>query len=253
MNLTFLMLELRRILRDYATMFFIVVLPAFFYIIFGASQDYSSEDAGNGNVAMYIMISMAGYGAATATTGIGGRAAVERLQGWGRQLGLTPLRDGGYVAMKTSLALLIGLVPIILTYALGLATGAEGDLQAWLLSALALAGGAVLWSLYGLCAGLAFRSEAAVGAASGVLVIFAFLGNIFIPLSGTMLAVAKFTPLYGYIALARYPLTGGDTLAGTNGELVHEALWIPIVNVGVWTMIFALTATWLVRRGRGRQ
>lgn len=253
MSITFLMLELRRILRDYATMFFIVVLPAFFYIVFGAAQSYSSDDAGNGNVAMYMMISMAGYGAATATTGIGGRAAVERLQGWGRQLGLTPLRDGGYVAMKASLALLVGLVPIILTYALGLATGAEGTLQAWLLSALALAGGAALWSLYGLCAGLAFRSEAAVGAASGVLVIFAFLGNIFIPLSGAMLAVARFTPLYGYIALARYPLTSGDTLTGTDGDLVHEALWVPIVNVTVWTMIFAMTATWLVQRGRGRQ
>ena len=253
MNLTFLALEVRRILRDYASMFFIAVLPAFFYIIFGAAQDYSKESAGNGNVAMYIMVSMAGYGAATATTGIGGRAAVERLQGWGRQLGLTPLRDSAYVGMKTLLALLIGLVPIVLTYALGVFTGAEGDLRVWLLSALALAAGAVLWSLYGLCAGLAFRSEAAVGAASGVLVILAFLGNIFIPLSGTMLTIAKFTPLYGYIALARYPLTEGYTLDGTGGEMIHEALWIPVVNVGVWSTIFALAATWLVRRGRARQ
>ena len=104
MNATFLGLEIKRVLRDYGSMFFIVILPGFLYIIFGAAQDYSQETAGNGNVAMYIMISMAGYGAATATTSIGGRAAVERAQGWARQLGLTPLRDSGFVATKTLLA-----------------------------------------------------------------------------------------------------------------------------------------------------
>jgi len=251
MNATFLALEIKRVLRDYASMFFIVVLPAFFYLIFGAAQEYSKQDAGNGNVAMLIMISMAAYGAATATTGIGGRAAVERMQGWGRQLGLTPLRDFSFVSMKTVLAVIIGSVPIVLTYLLGVLTGAEGTVATWVLSALALVLGAIVWALYGLCAGLLFGSEAAVGAASGLLVILAFLGNIFIPLSGTMLTIAKFTPLYGYVALGRYPLTEGYVLDGD--RLVHETLWIPAANVAVWTAILVLLATWLVRRGRGRQ
>ncbi len=251
MNATYMGLEIRRVLRDYPSMFFIVVLPAFFYVIFGAAQDYSKENAGNGNVAMFTMISMAAYGAATATTGIGGRAAVERMQGWGRQLGLTPLKDASFVSIKTLLAVTVGAFPIVITYVLGVATGAEGTGLAWLLSGLALAIGAIVWALYGLCAGLMFGSEAAVGAASGLLVILAFLGNIFIPLSGTMLAIAKFTPLYGYVALARYPLTEGHVLNGDG--LVHEALWIPMANVGVWTAILALLATWLVRRGRARQ
>ena len=251
MNGTFLELEIRRVLRDYPSMFFIVVLPAFFYVIFGAARDYSKQDAGNGNVAMFIMISMAAYGAATATSGIGGRAAVERMQGWGRQLGLTPLRDSSFVSMKTLLAVAIGTVPIVITYVLGAATGAEGTGLAWLLSGLALVIGAMVWALYGLCAALMFGSEAAVGAASGLLVILAFLGNLFIPLSGTMLAIAKFTPLYGYVALGRYPLTEGYVLDGDG--LVHEPLWIPMANVGVWTAILALLATWLVRRGRARQ
>lgn len=251
MNATFLALEIKRVLRDYASMFFIVVLPAFFYLIFGAAQEYSKQDAGNGNVAMLIMISMAAYGAATATTGIGGRAAVERMQGWGRQLGLTPLRDFSFVSMKTVLAVIIGSVPIVLTCLLGVLTGAEGTVATWALSALALVLGAIVWALYGLSAGLLFGSEAAVGAASGLLVILAFLGNIFIPLSGTMLTIAKFTPLYGYVALGRYPLTEGYVLDGD--RLVHETLWIPAANVAVWTAILALLATWLVRRGRGRQ
>ncbi len=253
MNATFTGLELRRVLRDYVSMFFIAVLPAFFYLIFGAAQVFSSEDAGNGNVAMYVMISMAAYGAVTATTGIGGMAAVERMQGWGRQLGLTPLRDSGYVLMKAVVAVVVAAIPITLIYLLGILTAAEGSVGAWLLSALVVLAGAAVFALYGLVFGLAFRSEAAVSAASGSLVILAFLGNIFIPLSGTLLTIATFTPLYGYVSLARYPVTEGYLVDTSNGTVTHEALWVPLVNVSVWALIFALLATWLVRRGRSRQ
>lgn len=248
MTSTFTLLELRRVLRDYVSMFFIAVLPGFFYLIFGASQAYGAEDVGSGNVSMYVMISMAAYGAVSATTGIGGMAAVERMQGWGRQLGLTPLRDGSYVAMKAVVALVIAAIPVALIYLLGVATGASGTAVAWALSAVLVLVGAAVFAVYGLAVGLAFRSEAAVSAASGLLVIMAFLGNIFIPLSGTLLAIAKFTPLYGYVALARYPLTEGGTADG--GE---EPLWHAVANVAVWATIFVVVATALVRRGRQRQ
>ncbi len=38
MNLTYLGIDLRRVTRDVATMFFVMVLPAFMYVIFGASM-----------------------------------------------------------------------------------------------------------------------------------------------------------------------------------------------------------------------
>lgn len=253
MNATYLRIELARVLRDYVSMFFLAVLPAFFFLIFGASQEYSQESAGNGNVAMYIMISMAAYGAVTATTGVGGMAAVERMQGWGRQLGLTPMGDVAYVAIKAAVAMVIAAFPIALVFGLGWLTGAEGQSSAWVGSALIVLAGAVTFSLWGLIFGLAFRSEAAVSAAGGSLVILGFLGNIFFPLTGTLLTIAKFTPLYGYVSLARYPVTEGFNLDTTTGELIEEALWVPVLNVVVWTLILALIATWLVRRGRGRQ
>jgi len=253
MNLTFVRLELRRFFRDRVSVFFVAILPAFFFIIFGAAQSYGGESAGNGNVTMYVMISMAAYGAVTATTGIGGTAAVERMQGWGRQLGLTPLTDGSFVATKALVALTVATIPITLIFVLGAFTGAAGDARAWALSAAAVLVGGWVLSLYGLAAGLAFRSEAAVGATSGGLVILAFLGNIFIPLSGTMLAIAKFTPLYGYVSLARYPITEGRLIDGSGTVVDIEPLWVPLLNVGVWAVVLGLLATWLVRRGRARQ
>lgn len=253
MNVTYTMLELRRIVRDPINMFFTAVLPAFFYLVFGAAQDFATEDAGNGNVAMYIMVSMAAYGALTATVSIGGSAAVERMQGWGRQLGLTPMRDPSYVASKAFVAVAVALVPILLVFALGRLTGAEGTATAWVLAGLVVVAGACIFALYGLCFGLAIRSESAIGAASGSIVILAFLGNLFFPLSGTLLSIAKFTPLYGYVSLARYPVTEGANQTTSDGQLISEPLWVPLLNVAVWTAVLALVAKWLVRRSRGRQ
>lgn len=253
MNTTILGLELKRQLREFLGLFFIILLPAFFYLIFGAAMDFSSQSAGNGNVAMQVMISMAAYGAVVATTSIGGAAAVERMQGWGRQLGLTPMRDSAYVMTKSLLAVIIAALPIALIYSLGVFTGARGDGTAWLISALIVLVGAGVFALWGLVFGLAIRTESAIGVASGSLVVLAFLGNLFFPLGGTMLTIAKFTPLYGYVSLARYPLTEGYVMDGLSGELLHEPLWIPLLNMGIWSVLLGGLAVFLVQRGRGRQ
>lgn len=248
MNLTFAGLELKRIVRDRTGLFFTAVLPAFFFLIFGTSVASKETTIGSGNVATYVMISMAAYGAVTATTSTGGQAAMERMQGWGRQLGLTPMRDGQYVVLKALIAMVVASIPILLIYALGAWTGAKGSVTAWLGSGLIALTGSAIFALYGVLIGTAFRSESAVGVASGSVVIFAFLGNIFISLSGAMLAFAKFTPLYGYVSLARYPLTQGYLPDGS-----WEPLWVPLAGVIGWALIFGMLATWFVKRGRDRQ
>lgn len=237
-------LDLRRQLRDKVSMFFVVGLPTFMYVVFGLG---SQDSVGSGNVAMYVMVSMAAYGAVSATTSIAGSAATEQTLGWGRQLALTPLRPGAFVALKTALAMMVAAVPIGLIYVLGALTGAEGSRSDWILSALVVWAGSALFAIYGLAMCLTLRSQNADGIASGLIVIMAFLGNVFSPMSGLIFEIGRFTPLYGYAALARYPLTEGGT---TNGS--HEPLWLPVANVLAWTMIFAGLALWGVRRGRER-
>lgn len=252
MNLTYLSLELKRFFRDFTSVFFIAVLPCFLYVIFGASQSNASQSVGNGNVAMYVLLSMAAYGAVTATVSIGGSAAVERMQGWGRQLGLTPMRDSTLVVTKAMVGLIVALIPIGLIYVIGAATGARGSAISWILGAAVLLVGAAIFAIYGLIFGLLFRTESAVGAASGSLVILAFLGNLFFPLSGAMLTVAKFTPLYGYASLVRRPLTDGYVVT-VGGDPAFEPLWQPVANMVVWTVIFVALAVVAVRFGRRRQ
>lgn len=248
MNPTYTFLEMRRVTRNYTGMFFTAVLPAFLYLVFGSTVQAKDEAVGNGNVAMYVMISMAAYGAVLATTSVGGNAALERQQGWGRQLGLTPLRDSGYIGMKAIIGMTVAAIPIVLIFLLGGLTGARGDVGAWVLSALICLLGSSIFSLYGLLMGSAFRSEAALGAATGSVIIFAFLGNVFVPLSGVMLTIAKFTPLYGYVGLARYPVTEGNLADGS-----FDPLWVPLTNALVWLAIFAAGAIYFTRKGRERE
>lgn len=253
MNTTYLRLELRRFFRDFTSVFFIAILPCFFYVIFGAAQSYSTQSAGNGNVSMYVLLSMSAYGAVTATVSVGGSAAVERMQGWGRQLGLTPLRDSTFVATKALVGLVVALVPVGLIYVIGAATGARGSVASWLVGAVVLLLGAGIFAIYGLIFGLLFRTESAIGAASGSIVVLAFMGNLFFPLSGTLLTIAKFTPLYGYVSLARRALTDGYLVTNNGSQAVFEPLWQPVTNVVVWTLLFVAIAVTAVRYGRGRQ
>src|SRR5690606_12606645 len=123
----------------------------------------------------------------------------------------------------------------------GAFTGAKAEPHVWILSGLLVLVGAAVFSFFGLLAGLLFRSEGAVGAASGSLVILGFLGNAFFPLDGVMLDIARFTPLYGAVALARYPLTEGVAVSMTDGSMSQEPLWVPIVNVVFWGAVLVIS------------
>jgi len=241
---TYARLDLRRQLRDRMAMFFIVGLPTFMYLVFGLG---SADAVGSGNVAMYIMISMACYGAVTATTGIAGSAATEQVMGWGRQLGLTPMRPLAFVAAKAGLAMVVAAMPVALIFAIGAATGARGTWSDWVLGAVIVWLGSALFAIYGLAVALVFRGTNAPGIASGFIVIMAFLGGLFTPISGVMLDIGRLTPLYGYAALAHYPLTDG--WLPVDGR---DPLWLPVANVLAWTVIFSLLAMWGVRRSRAR-
>ena len=174
MNGTMYWIEIKQILRDPASLFFIIALPAFMFIIFGSTMEWADVRVGNGNIAMATMISMSAYGAATATSSVSGMAAVEKTQGWGRQLALTPMKQSTYVGVKTALAMTVGAFPIGLIYLLGFLLKSEADGMTWLLSAIILVVGSMMFALYGLIFGLLFKNETGASVGSGILVIVAF-------------------------------------------------------------------------------
>lgn len=234
--------ELVRQLRMIESTFFIIALPVFMFFIFNNISSQADAPIGSGNVGGYMMASMATFGAVTATTSITGFAALEQQQGWGRQLGLTALHQSDYFLGKVCVGLLVSLLPILFVFGVGAATGATvGDAGTWVLSVVLCMLSSLPFSLLGLAVALLFRSEAAVSVTSGLIVVLSFLGNLFVPLSGTMLSIARFTPLYGAANLSRWPLMG----EGSNED---DTLVTTFLILGAWVLIFALLCGFASRR-----
>ena len=226
----YLAVEFRRVLRNPRRLIFACALPVVLFLVFGASQTYSTETLAHGNVMAVIMVSISMYGAVVATTTAGASVSLETAQGWMRTLNLTPLRPSSYVLVKLAAGMLVGLLPILLITIVGAFTGAAIDGAGWVLAPLLAWLGASIFVIFGLAVGLFFPSENVMQIMGMVLTLLAFAGNVMIPLSGTMLTIAKFTPMYGISMLARWPITGEGLDATT------------VANIVAWTAIFAAAA-----------
>lgn len=247
----YIRVEFARHIRDGYNLFFALLLPAAMYLLFGSMPSYTDIDVGSGNVKFYIMVSMAAYGAAVSTVAIAGTVATETMQGWGRQIALTKMPPSSFVVSKMIVAATVAAASAALVFIIGAATGATtSEAWVWPVSYLICLSGAMMFAFYGIGVGMLFKSESALGLASGVMVFFAFFGNVFMPLEGGMLDAARFTPMYGFVALARYPLLR-DIPAGYDSA--PDALWIPVANLVAWLLIFAAFAVAATRKAKARQ
>ena len=236
-------LELRRLVRNRRTVIFTLVLPAVFFLLFGANSSYRSERVGAGNVTGYVLISMAVYGAMLATTSGGAMVSVERAAGWSRQLRLTPLRPVAYIAVKLVLAMILGAVSVAVAFVVGAFAGAELPVHAWVECGLLAWLCALVFAAFGLFMGYLLPSENVMQILGPVLAVLSFAGGLFVPvdqLGHVFATVAKFTPVYGVGEIARYPLTQDGNL------------WLAALNVVAWTAIFSLGAMWRFRRDTAR-
>lgn len=242
-NLTFLLLEIRRLLRNRRTVIFTLVLPVVFFLLFGTNASYANEPVGSGNVEAFIMISMAVYGAMLGTTATGAMVSVERAQGWSRQLRLTPLKPITYIVIKVLTATLVGLASIAAVYLVGAVAGSHMPASVWVETVLIAWVGSLSFAAFGLFMGYLLPSENVMQILGPVLALLAFLGGLFIPLDQlgeAFRTIARFTPMYGLNQLVHAPL-------------VHEGLtWGAVLNLVVWTAVFVSGAAWRFRRDTAR-
>jgi len=242
-NSTLLRLELRRLLRNRRTVIFTLVMPVVFFLLFGLNDNYADEDAGHGNVAAFIMVSMAVYGAMLATTSTGASVSIERSLGWSRQLRLTPLTPAAYIAVKLSMALVVGAASIVAVFGAGIVTGgAQMPARLWVATGLVAWIGSLVFAAFGLFMGYVLPGENVMQVLGPVLALLAFLGGLFVPLrpGSVMETIATFTPMYGLNQLVHAPLTGDRV----------DATWV--LNVLFWLAVFAVGAMSRFRRDTAR-
>ena len=240
---TFVGLELRRMFRNRRTVIFTLVMPAVLFLLFGTSSDYRTESLGRGNVAGYILVSMAVYAAMLATTAGGATVSIERAAGWSRQLRLTPLRPAAYIAVKLVVAMTVGAVSVAVAFAVGAVSGAKLPGAVWFECGLLAWACALAFAAFGLFMGYLLPSENVMQILGPVLGVLSFAGGLFVPvdqLGKVFATIAKFTPVYGVGEIARYPLVHQGSLA------------VAVLNVLGWTAMFAAGAVWRFHRDTAR-
>jgi ABC-2 type transport system permease protein len=240
-NLTVLGIELKRMLRNRRTVIFTMIFPAALFLSFGSTEDWN-DSVGHGNVAAYVMVSMALYGAALTAASAGTQVALERAMGWSRQLRLTPLNPAVYIVIKAILALVLGALAIAVVNLVGYFQG-KPDMGAgvWIECALLTLACTSVFAALGLFVGYLVPGENAMQILGPGLALLSFLGNVFIPIDeGTLIySIAQWTPMYGVAEISRYPLTG-------------DLSWIAVVNAALWLAVFVGGAAWRMSKDTAR-
>lgn len=232
-NTTLLSIELRRVLRNRRTIIFTLIFPAALFLSFGGTSGWN-DDIGRGNVAAYIMVSMALYGAALTAASGGAMVALERSLGWSRQLRLTPLSPTAYIIVKALVALVMGALAILVVNVVGVLQGRPHmDLPVWLGCAALTLVCTLVFAALGVFVGYLVPGENAMQVLGPGLAIFAFLGNVFIPLTegSTIYRIAEWTPMFGVAEISRWPLTG-------------DLAWTAVLNAVAWFAVFVVGAAW---------
>ncbi|RYJ07421.1 MAG: ABC transporter permease [Actinomycetales bacterium] len=243
-SLTYLRLELTRLARNRRAVIFTLVMPSAFFLLFGTDSSYKTMSAGDhGNVTAYIMVSMAVYGAMIATTSGGAMVAVERAEGWSRQLRLTPLNPLAYVLLKATVAMVMAFVALAAVFVVGSLVGAELSFGRLVLCGVLAWVCSLVFAAFGLFMGYLLPSENVMQVLGPSLAVLSLAGGLFTPLdqfSNVFATIAKFTPAYGVGVLSRSPF-GGD-----------ESIALGALNVLVWGAVFVAGAAWRMSRDTAR-
>jgi ABC-2 type transport system permease protein len=199
--------EVRRLVRSPRFFIFTVAFPLAMFLAFSAA-----DGKGNPDVVTFLMVSMAAFGAVSASISTGARTAIERQVGWNRQLRLTPLSGVSYLVSKVAAAMLVALPSMLLVFAAGvLFEGVQLSAGTWAQLIVFCWLGVLPTAVLGLLIGLLATGDSAQAMSTVLMLALSMLGGLWLPLStlpAVMTTIAKALPSYW---LAEF---GHDALAG---------------------------------------
>lgn len=219
---------------------FAIGIPVFMYFMFGTGHDYTKHSVGHGNVSAQILVSMTTYGVLVSLSSLGVNTALERANGWVRQVALTPLKLWGWVASKMLAGLFTAIIIVAICFVIGSQSEAQMTTNAWIGTAIAAVICGALAAPFGLAVSFLSKSDVSFGIVGGLSSIFAFASGMFIPsdsMGPTMQKLTEFMPYYG---VNRVPL-------GFLYGLEHTT-WKDWTSVVVWFLIFSTVALVAARR-----
>jgi ABC-2 type transport system permease protein len=237
----YLRLELLRTLRSPAFAGYTIGFPVTFYLLF--TTVFRNRPVQGVDFAAYYMASMAIYGAiGVALNSVGARIALERTRGWTRQLALSPLRPGSYIAVKVVSAGILSLPVVALILLAGrFINGVHLSWRTWLGLFPALWLGALPFAALGIAIGYTFRDELAQAASLTTYFLLSVAGGLWMPVQAFprwLAAVAKALPSYRAGELSWRLLQN------------HQPLGPGVIILAAWTTAFTCLAAWRYLRAR---
>ncbi|RVU19522.1 ABC transporter permease [Streptomyces antnestii] len=235
-------LEITRALRNKKFLFFSVVYPSVLFLLIAGSSDSSTKVAGTGlNLAAFMMVSMASFGALTAVLmGNSERIAKERESGWVRQLRLTTLPGRGYVLAKTASAAVVSLPSIVVVFVVAAVTkGVRLDAWQWLALVGAIWAGSLCFAALGVAIGYLATGDAVRPITMIVYFGLSILGGLWFPSAGFpewLRNIASWLPTHAYAAL-------GQAIELGNAPHAKD-----VVLIVAYFLVFAGGAAWLYRK-----
>ena len=229
-------LEVRRALRNRRVMFFAVLYPTGLYLLIGSTV---SGTASNGvSAKAYVLIAMASFGAlGAALMTNAAKIALERKEGWTRQLRLTALPGSGYVVGKVTAATVISIPALLVVFAAGAGTGIHQSAGRWITAFLIMWIGSLAFTGLGIAIGYGVPHDSVQMVSMITYLGLAVIGGLFVPFKGFMEKVGALSPSYQVRQL------GTDAVSGI--ALPAHGMMI----LGAWVIAAAALAALMYRRG----
>ncbi|MFC9256330.1 ABC transporter permease [Amycolatopsis thailandensis] len=227
MSLSYLALEIKRIVRSPQFALFTIGMPLAMFLLFGGI--FGAQEIAPGiSTATVTMVNMAAYGAMTAALFTGTRVATERTDGWQRTLRLTPMRAPGYLMVKVSAGLFVALPVLLVIFAAGMIRGIRLETGQWLTIFGSLWLGALPFAVLGLMIGLFGKGDTVQAVTGALMLPLGMFGGLWIPLQilpGWMNTAGHIMPTYWLGEIGRAPVLGGSGVLIAAGVL---AAWLVV-------------------------
>lgn len=221
--------EALRLLRNAGFIGPAVVIPTVMYLVFTRLGD----NAGKSDVAEYLMISMACFGAVGAALSNGLGAIEERESGWLQQLHATPLPAWACVAARGLLGVAASAPAIAAVFLAGaLVDGVRLAPGQWAACAASALIGVAPFALLGVAIGYGARTQLAQQLSMLLNFGLALVGGLWIPADDfpkALQALSAWSPTSAYAAVAR----GLAGIAGLDGADVAKLVGWALLLLGL--------------------
>lgn len=244
--LAFFRFELWRLLQSWRFLAVTVAFPVLFYFLLLGNHPGSRPVDGSVTWDVYLMVSMSSFGAMVASlNAAGSRLAVERVNGWARQLRVTPLPSWSYVVTKVAVTMVVVLPIVVLVEVVGAAAGGVHLAAArWVELTVLMWLTALPFAALGVFVGFVGTAETVFPLITGLMFVLGYLGGLFSPvadLPSSLRTVARALPSFQNVAL------GLDALQGRSVDIGH---WLVLAGYAV-LLIVAVVWRHRVEEARG--